>query len=288
MSTVLILVAAIIAGTAKPDATKVAAIGMAGLLIFTLMLAPQPAHAQFGLGGITNAFNLVNQAMTAMQNFINNVMRPLLEGIQSAANALQSFLAQLRQLWEEIVWPIRAINEAKALAQQLIGLFRNPLAALYGISVNSAQLPNPASLEAIMRNKNPGDHAALVTAFGRVFGPLPAASEVHPEERNLIDVDDAMAVDQLMTLKMGDAGADRVLQAAEAVEDEARRFAPGTAAMASAAAYIAAVQSQAHMQKMIAGQLRQEAARLAHETMGIKRGASFTRESRDKARDLNK
>ena len=41
--------AAFLAGTARPDATKVAAIGMAGLLIFGLMLAPQPAHAQFGL-----------------------------------------------------------------------------------------------------------------------------------------------------------------------------------------------------------------------------------------------
>ncbi|MBX9601382.1 MAG: hypothetical protein K2X35_10265 [Bryobacteraceae bacterium] len=288
MSTILLLGAAALAATARPDATKVMAIGLIGVMLFTMMLAPQPAYGQFGLGGITGAFNLINQAMTAMQNFINNVMKPLLEGIQSAANALQGLLAQLRQLWEEIVWPLRAINEAKALAQQLIGLFRGTLNGLYGIGVNSAQLPNPVSLETIMRNKNPGDHGALVTAFRGAFGPLPAATEVHPEERNLIDVDDAMAIDQLMTLKMGDAGADRVLQAAEAVEDEARRFAPGTAAMASAAAYIAAMQSQAHMQKMIAGQLRQEAARLAHETMAIKRGASFTRETRDKARDLNK
>ena len=65
-------------------------------------------------------------------------------------------------------------------------------------------------------------------------------------------------------------------------------MAPGTAAMASAAAYIAAVQSQAHMQKMIAGQLRQEAARLAHDTMMLKRGAVFTRESRNKATELNR
>lgn len=288
MSTIFVLGAAILALGARPDVTRCVAVGLVGLMLFSMMVAPQPAYGQFGLGGLTNAFNLINQAMTAMQNFINNVMKPLLEGIQSAANALQGLLGQLRQLWEEIVWPLRAINEAKALAQQLIGIFRNPLNALYGISVNSAQLPNPASLEAIMRNRNPGDHAALVAAFGRAFGPLPGASEVHPEERNLIDVDDAMAIDQLMTLKMGDAGADRVLQAAEAVEDEARRFAPGTAAMASAVAYVAAVQSQAHMQKMIAGQLRQEAARLAHETMAIKRGASFTRESRDKARDLNR
>jgi hypothetical protein len=65
-------------------------------------------------------------------------------------------------------------------------------------------------------------------------------------------------------------------------------MAPGTAAMVSAAAYTAAVQSQAHVQKMIAGQLRQEAARLAHDTMLLKRGATFTRESRNKVTDLNR
>jgi hypothetical protein len=90
-----------------------------------------------------------------------------------------------------------------------------------------------------------------------------------------------------MTLKMADAAADQVLLAAEAIEDEGTRMAPGTAAMSSAAAYIAAVQSQAHVQKMIAGQLRQEAARLAHDMALVKRNATFTRESRNKVTELN-
>jgi hypothetical protein len=139
-----------------------------------------------------------------------------------------------------------------------------------------------------MRNRQVNDQGQLATAFRQTFGALPAPVDVHPEERNLIDVDDALAIDQLMTLKMGDASADQVLQAAEAIEDEATRLAPGTAAMVSATAYIASVQSQAHMQKMIAGQLRQEAARIAHDTMILKRGATFTRESRNKMTELNR
>ena len=285
MRTLLVLSAALLAGT-KFDGSKVIALGMVGLLLFGLLLAPQPAFAQFD--GLTSVFGLVNQAVSALQTFISNVMKPLLEDIQSAAQALQRFLTQLRQLWEEIVWPLQAIAQAKALALQLIGLFRGPLNGLYGIDVNSAQLPNPAALESIMRNKQAGDRGALASAYGQVFGALPAVSDAHPEERNLIDADDAMAIDQLMTLKMADAGADQVLAAAQAVENEASRFAPGTAAMATASAYSAAIQSQAHMQKMIAGQLRQEAARLAHDNMAIKRGADFTRESRDKITNLNK
>ncbi len=268
------------------DCTKAIALGLMVILLLGLLCVPQPAYAQFS--GLSSAFGFVNQAVGVLQNFINNVMKPLLDSIQTAAQAIQRLLGQLRQLWETIVWPLDAINQAKALALQLIGLFRGLLDALYGIGVNSAQLPNPAALESIMRNKQFGDHGALVTAYGTVFGALPSAADAHPQERALIDADDSLAIDQLMTLKMADAGADQVLEAARSVENEATRFAPGTAAMATAAAYAAAIQSQAHMQKMIAGQLRQEAARFAHDTMAIKRGAELTRETKSKVTDLNR
>ena len=288
MKILFLTTAALLFVTSRPCGTKALAVGLAGLLALG-MLVPQPVHAQFGaLTGITGFFNAVNQVANAILGFIKNTMRPVLEGIQSASQALQGFLAQLRNLWEQVVWPTSEINRARALAQQLIGTFRGLLNSLYAVGVNSAQLPNPVRLEGVMRNRQVNDHAQLVAAFQQAFGSLPATADVHPEERNLIDVDDALAIDQLMNLKVGDAAADQVLQAAEAVEDEATRMAPGTAAMASAAAYIAAVQSQAHMQKMIAGQLRQEAARLAHDTMMLKRGAVFTRESRNKAMELNR
>lgn len=288
MRIVLLMSAALLCVTSRPFGTKLLAVGLAGFLALA-MVVPQPVQAQFNpLSSITAAFNAVNQVANTILNFINNTMRPLLEGIQSASQALRGFLDQLRNLWEQVVWPTSEINRARALAQRLIGTFRGLLNSLYAIGVNSAQLPNPVRLEGVMRNRQVNDQAQLVAAFQQTFGALPAPADVHPQERNLIDVDDALAIDQLMTLKMGDAAADQVLQAAEAVEDEATRMAPGTAAMASAAAYIAAVQSQAHMQKMIAGQLRQEAARLAHDTMMLKRGATFTRESRNKMTELNR
>ena len=288
MKMLLLISAASLFVTSKPGATKVMVCGLALTLAFAMVI-PQPALAQVNpFGGITAIFNTVNQVANNILSFINNTMRPLLDGIQSAAQALRGFLDQLRNLWEQIVWPISEINRARALAQQLIGTFRGLLNTLYSVGVNSAQLPNPSRLEDLMRNRQIGDHGQLVAAYQQTFGTRPPPADVHVEERNLIDVDDALAIDQLMTLKMGDAAADRVLQAAEAIEDEATRLAPGTAAMVSAAAYIASVQSQAHMQKMIAGQMRQEAARLAHETMLLKRGAVFTRESRTKVTELNR
>jgi len=287
MRALTLLSAVFFATSSRPNGMKIVALLLTGLLALA-MLFPQPAIAQFDLlGSITAIFNGVNQVASSVLGFINDTMRPLLQGIQSATQALQSFLGQLRNLWEQVVWPISEINRAKALAQQLIATFRNLLSNLYSIGVNSAQLPNSTQLESVMRNHQVADQGQLVSAFQQTFGALPAPADVHPEERNLIDADDALAEDQLMTLKMGDAAADQVLQAAQAIEDEATRMAPGTAAMLSAAAYIASVESQAHMQKMIAGQMRQEAARLAHDTMTLKRGAAFTRDSRNTMTELN-
>jgi hypothetical protein len=287
MRSMWLLSAAFAMIASRPRGAKLLVIGLIGLLACS-MLAPQTASAQFNpLSGITSAFNAVNQAVSNYLNFINNLIVPLLEGIRSASQGLQSFVSQLRNLWEQTVWPISEIDRAKALAQQLIVAFRGMLNSLYTISVSSAQLPNPVRLEGMMRNHQVNDQGQLAAAFQQTFGALPALTDVHPQERNLIDVDDALAIDQLVTLKMADAAADQALQAAEAIEDEGTRMAPGTAAMSSAAAYLAAVQSQAHMQKMIAGQLRQEAAKLAHDAMALKRSAAFTRESRDKVTELN-
>ena len=84
---------------------------------------------------------------------------------------------------------------------QLIGIFRGSLNNLYGW-VSVARTATPCGLE--------NDHAqrldgslGTVAAFQRTFGPLPAAGDVHQQEWNMIDVDDELAIDKLMTLKIG-------------------------------------------------------------------------------------
>jgi hypothetical protein len=133
----LLMSAALLLATSRPWGTKALAVGLAGILALG-MVAPQPVHAQLGpLTGITGIFNAVNQVASAILGFINNTMRPFLEGIRSASQALQGLLTQLRNLWEQVVWPISEINRVRALAQQLIGTFRGLLSSLYAVGVNS-------------------------------------------------------------------------------------------------------------------------------------------------------
>ena len=272
----------------NPILMKTLAMALVGILMIA-MVAPQPAYAQGGLlSGITGILNGLSGAASALQNFINNVMRPILQSIQSASAATQNILSTLRNFFEQVVWPITEINRIRGLVQQLIAQFSGALNTLYGINVSSAQLPNPRSLEAVMRNRSPGDLAGLKTAFVQTYGAVPAAVDVHPQERDLMDVDDAMTIDHLMMLKLADAGADQTVAAAGAIQSHGLVVAPGTAAYSTAAAHIATLESNAHIQKMIASALRLEAARLGHDTMTVKRSATFTRESRSKATELNR
>jgi hypothetical protein len=108
------------------------------LVLALCVLAPQPAYAQ--LGGITGLFNVINGVANQVLSFINNTMRPILESVRSASQAIQGFLSQLRNLWEQVVWPVSEINRARALAASLIGTFRGLLNGMYAVTVNSAQL----------------------------------------------------------------------------------------------------------------------------------------------------
>ena len=268
--------------------TKALAVALVSTLM-VVMVAPQPAYAQGGLlSGITGILSALNGATAALQNFIDNVMRPILQSISVAASAVQNILGTLRNFFEQVVWPVAEINRIRGLVQQLIAQFSGALNTLYGINVSSAQLPNPRQLENIMRNRSPGDLAALRTAFVQTYGAVPAVADAHPQERDLMDVDDAMTIDHLMMLKLADAGADQTVAAAGAIQSQGLVVAPGTASYSTAAAHIATLESNAHIQKMIASALRLEAARLGHDTMTIKRSATFTRESRSKTTELNR
>ena len=163
--------------------TKALAVALVSVLM-VVMVAPQPAYAQGGLlSGITGILNGLNGAAAALQNFINNVMRPILQAISTASSAVQNILSTLRNFFEQVVWPIAEINRIRGLVQQLIAQFSGALNTLYGINVSSAQLPNPRQLESIMRNKSAGDLAGLRTAFVQTYGAVPAAPDAHPQER---------------------------------------------------------------------------------------------------------
>jgi hypothetical protein len=226
-------------------------------LIATLivsMIWPAPAYAQFGLlGGIQNILNIINGA------------------IRSALNTMGAVSSAIDAWHQQIVWPVQLINQARGAIASLIAQFRGVLHSIYTAPVVSATLPVPAALEAIVRNRQTNDFSNLTQGYYQAFGALPAADEADPMTRNMIDIDDGLAMDTLKTLKAMDQAGDLILDSGDRIEDEARAAAPGSTPFLTAAAMAANIQSQAMMQKMLATMLRQEAGRIAHENALRKR-----------------
>jgi hypothetical protein len=249
---------------------RIACLVLIGVLTVTLMF-PSPTYAQFGLiGGIQNLLNLINGT------------------IRETLNSIGSVMTAIQNLHQQIVWPVQLIQRARSSIDSLISQSRGVLQNIYGSSVRSANLPVPVALETIIRNQQTNDFGALTQAYYRTYGAVPAATDADPLARNLIDIDDAMALGTLKTLKASDRVSELILQSGNQIEDQARSAAPGSAPFLTAASVAANIQSQAMMQKMLAAMIRQEAARIAHDNTRRKRYATLLSNARQNVFDLLK
>jgi len=226
------------------------------------------------------AIALVNPPTTRAQasliTAIQSVLNVINGRIQTAMTAINKVRSTINKYYQEAVWPVALTNQARALVTQMIGQYRGLMQNIFSINLKSATLPNPIALENVMRNHQTGDLAALTTSFGNTYGSVPTTTAASPADRNMMDMDDALAMDNFKTLKESDSADDLMLQAADNIEDQASQAAPGSAPFLTATAVAASIQSQALTQKMLAAELRQEAARLAHENALRKRGATIT------------
>ena len=237
---------------------QILALTLTGVLVVALV-SPPAAQAQASLIG----------AIQSVLNVINGL-------IKTATNSINSVRTAISNFYQQVTWPVALINQAKAMVTQMIGQYRSLMQTIFSINLKSATLPNPIALENVMRNHQTNDFGGLTSAYGNTYGNLPTATAASPADRTMMDMDDALAVDNLKTLKESDASDDLTLQAANNIENAAGQAAPGSAPFLTATAVVASIQSQALTQKMLAAELRQEAARLAHENALRKRGATMT------------
>ena len=251
------------------------------MLVGIGLVAPQPALGQ--IGGIA-----VAAAAAAVVSLINNTIGALLSAANGLLGSVNKFVQALVNLWQDVVYPIKLINQARMLVTQLVAQFRGLIAAIDNVNVRSATLPNPSALELIMRNGSVADFAQFDQAFRTTYQPLPPVTDIDPGDRQRVDMSDALAMDTLKTLKTSDQVVNQTLTASQNIEDEAAEVAPGSAAYLTGVGLVAAVQNQAMMQKMLAAELREEAGILAHANAIRKRQADMANQFRQDTTTLFK
>jgi len=238
---------------------RLLAVTLAGVMVATLVGAPQPAQAQIGL----------LQAIQAVLNVINGVIHTALNGINTVRTTMNN-------LQQAVVWPQQLINQARAQVTRMIGLYRNLMSNIFHIRLNSATLPNPQALEAVIRDHQVNNFPSLTSTFASTYGAIPVTTAANPGDRAMSDMDDALALDNLKTLKAGDQATDIELQSADAIENSASQAAPGSTPFLTATAITSGIHAQALTQKLLAAELRQEAARIAHRNTLRKENATNT------------
>jgi len=162
----------------------------------------------------------------------------------------------------------------------MIGQYRSLMSGILNINLRSATLPAPQSMESLIRDHQVNNFASLTQSFNGTYRTIPSPTDANQVDRDMSDFDDALTLDSLKTLKAADSATDLELQAADSIESAAGQAVPGSTSFLTATAASSSIRSQALTQKMLAAELRQEAARIAHQNGLRKRGATFTTQLR--------
>jgi hypothetical protein len=240
---------------------KMVAVALIGTIALTLVGAPQPARAQ-APGGILSIIQAVLSAINGL--------------IQTALTSINTARTALKNLQQVTVWPQQLISQTRAQVRTMVAQYRNLMASIIQINLRSATLPLPQAFEAVIRDHQVNDFASLATAYGNNYGLIPTAIDANSTDRAISDMDDALALDNLKLLKASDQATDIEIQSADLLENAAGQAAPGSTPFLTASAIVAGISSQALTQKMLAAELRQEAARLAHRNTVRKENANNT------------
>src|SRR5271165_6550609 len=173
-------------------------------------------------------------------NMIDSTISNLIGGALTMITNVQN---DIRSLYEEVLWPVALINSTRTWAHNLVGQYRGWMAAVYNLPIHSAQ----------------------------TFSPQKAPNDL----RQMMDMNDALAQDSLKQTVASDQANTSLLQIADQMENNAT-LAPGTSSYVSASAYAATLQTLAFQHRLLAAQLREEAAQLAHQSADMKRDTQRT------------
>ncbi|MGF7181512.1 hypothetical protein [Tunturiibacter psychrotolerans] len=201
----------------------------------------------------------------------------------SIQNDMGKSLAQINQisqsvqkLYQTTMWPLAAINQARGFVSNSITGFRGQMTQLFNTPMTSAVTVGPQQFESILHSRLMSQIPSLHTSFATNYGSIPQMNAASPQDRVMMDIDDALSQENLKTTLISDQGGDVVLNTANQMENQVAVSTPGSNPYLTAQAQVANLRCQAYMQKMLAAELRQEAGRLAHDNVLVKRRTSST------------
>ena len=227
------------------------------LMIETCFALPKLAHGQF--------LSVFDAIFSSIQNDIG-----------SSLKTINQIAQQMQKLYQTTVAPLAAINQARGFVVNSINTYRGQMNQVFNTPFTSAVTPGPQEFESILHSRLSTEIPALQTSFASNYGAIPQLNSASPQDRVMMDVNDALGQENLKTSLIADQGADVILQTANQMENQVAVSTPGSNPFLTAQAQVANLRCQAYMQKLLAAELRQEAGRIAYDNVLVKRRTAAT------------
>jgi hypothetical protein len=220
------------------------------------MLAPKPeANAQFDI------FTAVLGSITGMGDTITQFNKAT---------------AEVQTLQKEVLYPVQELQNIQSNATSVVNAYRGWMNSVFGLNLASAQTTSGQALERQMlsglTNTNPS--AQMGSLFSNAYGSLPLPTQASQIFVQAVDAGDANAQAAMQMSVMADASAASTIQLANSIESESLTTSDGSAPQLEAQALVSEINSMAIEHKLLAEQLRAEAARLGYNGAQYKRGAT--------------
>ena len=230
---------------------------LGGVALVVSLAISKPAQA-LGLGVFDSIFSSIQSDMGKSLSEINQISQ------------------SVQKLYQTTMWPLAAINQARGFVSNSITTFRGQMTQVFKTPISSAVTPGAQQFESILHSRLSSQIPSLQTSFTSNYGLIPQTNVASPQDRVMMDIDDALSQENLKTSLIADQGGDVILNTANQMENQVALTTPGASPYLTAQAQVANLRCQAYMQKMLAAELRQEAGRLAHDNVLIKRRTAST------------
>ena len=165
---------------------------------------------------LTPAHALDMDVFEAIFSSIQNDMGTSLKDINQITQSVQ-------KLYQTTMWPLAAINQARGFVSNSISSYRGAMSQIFSTRFSSATLAGPQQFESILHSRLSTKIHALQASFTANFGAVPQANMASPQDRVMMDIDDALGQENLKTTLISDEVSDTILDTAGGRPHRTRR-----------------------------------------------------------------
>jgi len=219
-------------------------------------------------------------------SFLQSIISTLQNDVGQTLSQMQHVETEVAHTRQQVVWPVTAIDQAKSFSSRMQAQYAPIFQSVRQVPIASATLQAPSNLERVLRSGSTLGLAQADQYYATVYTQVPAVADAAPLERNLVDMDDALARSSIKQTMASDQNSEQILNMADSLEQRIAAAAPGSAIYLNVEAQLASLHSQAQNLKILAAELRVEAGSLSHENTVLKQRAQNVQRLRNDLQNM--